>query len=250
VQKESFIIEEHLKYYVEQIADKNLRLALKYALFSGGKRIRPKMVLAAAQTIEPDVKRAKKFALSSAIAIELVHTYTLIHDDLPSMDNDDYRRGKVSLHNAFDEGLAILAGDALLSDAFAYLAKAKINAANQCELLAKAIGSNGLIAGQVADLKYHKEGKNIDIFNINKLKTANLFAAACSLGGLAVNASKDQLQSLGQFGLNYGMMFQIKDDLVDKEKYIIDKSLIEKYNEQIKKCCELLTYPEHLLQFI
>jgi geranylgeranyl pyrophosphate synthase len=194
-------------------ASKRLAEAMRYSSLGGGKRLRPIMVFAGACAAKAGGRDDCDFfelALPSALAIELVHCYSLIHDDLPSMDNDDFRRGKPSCHKAFDEATAILAGDALLSDAFLFLANAKFNVAHQVKTLATAIGSQGMVGGQSLDLQFGNTHPKT-----NLLKTGALFECACVLGGLSVNAQPSDLKALSTFGLAFGAAFQIKDDLED-----------------------------------
>lgn len=193
-----------------------LHRAMRYSLFAGGKRMRPALVLAAAAACggrDAD-------ALPAACAVECIHTYSLIHDDLPSMDNDDFRRGKPTNHKVYGEGIAILAGDALLTQAFEILAQAKATAryphgALVLEL-ARASGSLQLIAGQVADLE--AEGKTIsavDLKYIHERKTSALLGCSARLGGMSANCTPAQLRALTDFGYNVGLAFQIIDDILD-----------------------------------
>ena len=190
--------------------------AMRYSLMAGGKRLRPIMVLAAAEAcggrIEP--------ALPLAVAVECVHTYSLIHDDLPCMDDDDLRRGRPTSHKMFGEGIAVLAGDALLTHAFQLAAQApattRHGAADYVRELAVAGGSLKLIAGQVADLE--GEGRKLsarDLQWIHERKTAALIQASLRLGGMSANATHTRLRQLSDFGLALGLAFQIMDDILD-----------------------------------
>ena len=190
--------------------------AMRYSLFAGGKRIRPALCLAAAEACGGRVAAALPFAC----AIECVHTYSLIHDDLPAMDNDDYRRGKLTNHKVFGEGIAILAGDALLTQAFEIAANCKSwpRYPHQRILLelTRASGSRQLIAGQVADLE--GEGKKLSadqLKYIHERKTSALLCCSVRLGGMSANCSPAQLQALTDFGYNVGLVFQIIDDILD-----------------------------------
>jgi geranylgeranyl diphosphate synthase type II len=190
--------------------------AMRYSLFAGGKRMRPALTLAAAEACggSPDV------ALPLACAVECVHTYSLIHDDLPAMDNDDFRRGKPTSHKVFGEGIAILAGDALLTQAFELVAKSKPqprhpHAALVLEL-AVASGSLQLIAGQVADLEGEGRALGVrDLRYIHERKTSALLRCAARLGGMSANCTAPQLRALTQFGRDVGLAFQIIDDILD-----------------------------------
>ena len=190
--------------------------AMRYSLFAGGKRMRPALVLAAASACggqEAD-------AMPLACAVECIHTYSLVHDDLPAMDNDDYRRGKLTNHKVFGEGIAILAGDALLTQAFEITALAKgwPRYSHQDLVLevAKASGSLQLIAGQVADLE--GEGKKTSVAQlryIHERKTSALLCCSVRLGGMSANCSSAQLKALTDFGYHVGLAFQVIDDILD-----------------------------------
>ena len=190
--------------------------AMRYSLFAGGKRIRPALCLAAAAACggdEPD-------ALPLACAVECIHTYSLIHDDLPAMDDDDYRRGKLTNHKVFGEGIAVLAGDALLTQAFEVAAKCKgwPRYPHQTIILelARAAGSLQLIAGQVADLE--GEGNKISapqLRYIHERKTSALLCCSVRLGGMSANCTPAQLAALTDFGYHVGLAFQVIDDILD-----------------------------------
>lgn len=196
---------------------KDLQEAIAYALLGPGKRLRPLMVLANALAYaEMPSQKALSYALPAALAVEYVHTYSLIHDDLPAMDNDDYRRGRPSLHRRFNEALAILAGDALLSDAFGHLAKARINAAHLCYELSLSAGRLNLVGGQAEDLAGQKAKLGDEQWLlINTKKTARLFEACAVMGALSVDAPKAALEQSRRFGHHFGVAFQLKDDLDD-----------------------------------
>jgi geranylgeranyl diphosphate synthase type II len=190
--------------------------AMRYSLFAGGKRMRPALCLAAVEACGGKMDDA----MPLACAVECIHTYSLIHDDLPAMDNDDFRRGKPTNHKVFGEGIAVLAGDALLTQAFEITAKAKgwPRYSHQALVLelAAASGSLQLIAGQVADLE--GEGKKIsahELKYIHERKTSALLCCSTRLGGMSANCSAAQLQALTDFGYNVGLAFQIIDDILD-----------------------------------
>jgi geranylgeranyl diphosphate synthase type II len=190
--------------------------AMRYSLFAGGKRIRPALCLAAAAACggdEPD-------ALPLACAVECIHTYSLVHDDLPAMDDDDYRRGKLTNHKVFGEGIAVLAGDALLTQAFEIAARCQgwPRYSHQTIVLelARAAGSLQLIAGQVADLE--GEGRRISapqLRYIHERKTSALLCCSVRLGGMSANCTPAQLKALTDFGYNVGLAFQVIDDILD-----------------------------------
>lgn len=190
--------------------------AMRYSLMAGGKRLRPILTLAACEAVGGKAQNA----VPLACAVECIHTYSLIHDDLPCMDDDDLRRGKPTSHKVFGEGMAVLAGDALLTVAFELVAKAKpskrYSTADMVLELARASGSLGLIAGQVADLE--GEGKKPTLAQlrfIHENKTAALITASIKLGAMAGNATTKQLKGLERFGKHLGLAFQVIDDILD-----------------------------------
>ena len=190
--------------------------AMRYSLFAGGKRMRPALCLAAAEACGGRVPDA----LPLACAVECIHTYSLVHDDLPAMDDDDYRRGKLTNHKVFGEGIAVLAGDALLTQAFEIAAQCKgwRRYPHQEIILeiARASGSLQLIAGQVADLE--GEGKKLaapQLRYIHERKTSALLACSVRLGGMSANCTSSQLAALTDFGRNVGLAFQVIDDILD-----------------------------------
>jgi geranylgeranyl diphosphate synthase type II len=190
--------------------------AMRYSLFAGGKRIRPALCLAAAAACGGKATDA----LPLACAVECIHTYSLVHDDLPAMDNDDYRRGRLTNHKVFGEGMAVLAGDALLTQAFEIAAKCKgwprYSHRRIILELARAAGSLQLIAGQVADLE--GEGKKTSarqLRYIHERKTSALLCCSVRLGGMSANCSTAQLRALTGFGYHVGLAFQVIDDILD-----------------------------------
>lgn len=190
--------------------------AAKYSFTAGGKRIRPCLLLEFSRICGGEIKNSVKFAS----ALEMIHTYSLIHDDLPAMDNDDMRRGKPSCHKAFGEATAILTGDALLTDAFTLALSTEgipservIRAAS---VLSGMAGSKGMIGGQVIDLKYENKSVPLDsIITMYLLKTGCLLKAACTIGCILAGASEEKINAAGIFADNIGIAFQIKDDILD-----------------------------------
>jgi len=190
--------------------------SMRYSLFAGGKRMRPALTLAAAEACGGGFEDA----MPLACAVECIHTYSLIHDDLPAMDNDDYRRGKPTNHKVYGEGIAVLAGDALLTQAFEIAAQCKgwKRYSHQDVILeiAKASGSLQLIAGQVADLE--GEGMKLGVPQlkyIHERKTSALLCCSSRLGGMSANCTPRQLEALTDFGYNVGLAFQVIDDILD-----------------------------------
>jgi geranylgeranyl diphosphate synthase type II len=190
--------------------------AMRYSLFAGGKRMRPALLLAAAQACggsEPD-------ALPLACAVECIHTYSLIHDDLPAMDDDDFRRGKPTNHKVFGEGMAVLAGDALLTQAFEIAAQCKKFPRyphNKIILeIARASGSLQLVGGQVADLEGENKRLSVaELKYIHERKTSALLCCSVRLGGMSANCTPAQLAALTEFGYHVGLAFQVIDDILD-----------------------------------
>lgn len=197
--------------------------AMGYSIFAGGKRLRPILCLASAQALGKD----DKSILPIACALEMIHTYSLIHDDLPAMDNDDYRRGKLTNHKVFGEGMAILAGDALLTHAFQVIADYGLSMGDNSQIanrailqviaeVAQAAGSMGMIGGQVVDLL--SEGKAIDgttLKYIHNHKTGALFKASVRAGAILSYAGPGELAALTLYAENFGLAFQITDDILD-----------------------------------
>ena len=200
----------------ERVKPSTLHRAMRYSLFAGGKRLRPAVCLAAAEACGGGWDDA----LPLAAAVECIHTYSLIHDDLPAMDNDDFRRGKATNHKVFGEGIAILAGDALLTQAFELAAQCRswprYSHGDVILELAKASGSLQLVGGQVADLE--AEGRDItaaQLRYIHERKTSALLGCAVRLGGMSANCTPGQLQALTDFGYHVGLAFQVIDDILD-----------------------------------
>jgi len=197
--------------------------AMRYAVLDGGKRVRPYLTLATADLF--DVKKER--ALHVAAAVEFVHCYSLVHDDLPSMDDDDLRRGKPSCHSKFGEATAILAGDALLTKAFEVLSSEKSHPdprirSDLVMALAKAAGHEGMVGGQMLDLIAEGEDLNKpEITRLQRMKTGMLIAASCEVGAILGEATENAQQALNAYALNLGLAFQITDDLLDAEGSVI-----------------------------
>jgi farnesyl diphosphate synthase len=191
--------------------------AMRYATFAGGKRLRPFLVMQGARLF--DVAEAN--AVRAAAAIEVLHTYSLVHDDLPSMDNDDLRRGRPTTHRAFDEATAILAGDGLLTIAFEILSHPATHASAdvRCELisnLAQAAGSNGMIGGQMIDMKADEQTLTAEqVMLLQRLKTGALFEFSCEAGAILGQAGKEHRDRMRSYAQDFGLAFQITDDLLD-----------------------------------
>jgi len=226
------LIDQFLDCYLPAEGDfpPSIHKAMRYTLFAGGKRLRPILALAACEAVGGDTT----VLLPLACSLELIHTYSLIHDDLPAMDNDDYRRGQPANHKIFGEDMAILAGDALLTQAFSLLAKdSGLPAGLQLQIIrevSKAAGSNGLIGGQVADIQAAggeymsspKQGASPQVLAplleyIHTHKTGALFRVALKMGALSGGANEQQLAALTSYGEKVGLAFQIMDDILDVE---------------------------------
>lgn len=202
-----------------RIGENRLSRAMRYSTLAPGKRLRPFLLIAAADMFGVN----KESAVQAAAAIECIHCYSLVHDDLPAMDNDDMRRGQPSCHVQFDEATAILAGDALLTYAFEVLADVSTHpdAIVRCELLqsvAKAVGVRGMIGGQMIDMLSEERELNIEqITRMQRMKTGALFAVSCDAGAILGKASPNLRNSLRAYANDLGLVFQITDDLLDAE---------------------------------
>lgn len=205
------------QFLAQLLWDKDiLNQSMYYSLIGGGKRIRPVLALASAEAVEGDPETI----LPAAVALELIHTYSLIHDDLPAMDNDDYRRGRLSNHKVFGEANAILAGDALLTYAFELLAGPEVGQPERqlriIREVALAAGKDGMVGGQVADVA--GEGKTLNLNEIEKIhirKTGALLTASARLGGILAGGTEQQVEALTDYAQALGLAFQIKDDILD-----------------------------------
>ena len=218
MQRKMDLINQQLnEIYTENMAlNKDLAKAMNYSLMAGGKRLRPILIMAAADALGVD---GEKF-LRLSTSIEFIHTYSLIHDDLPAMDNDDYRRGKLTNHKVFGEALAILAGDALLTMAFEIIATDKnVDAETKVKIItemSKAAGAEVMVGGQVIDMQ--SENKKIDIQTLKQMhaaKTGALFCAAIRSGAILAGADEKQLANLTEYARQFGLAFQITDDILD-----------------------------------
>ena len=212
------LVEQWLAHCLETLdMPERLREAMNYSLLAGGKRLRPVLCLstAALAGLEPDK------VLPFACALEMIHTYSLIHDDLPAMDDDDLRRGRPSCHKAFDEATAILAGDALLTDAFGFMASCSVPAPQLVRAMgevARAAGAVGMVGGQIMDMECTGR-RDVPLETLRKLhalKTGAMFRVACLSGGLLANLPSERLAALSTFGEQLGITFQIVDDILDE----------------------------------
>ncbi len=211
---------EHLKDYfnIKEGYNQTLIESMKYSLFAGGKRLRPILSLASYQMFRDDIEEVMPYACG----IELIHTYSLIHDDLPAMDNDDYRRGKLTNHKVYNEGVAILAGDGLLNYSFELMLE---NAIKQNDIykhvvaikeISNSAGVHGMIGGQVVDLESENkiiDKEMLDYIHINK--TAALITTSLKVGAIIAGAQEEDIRNMEKVGLNLGLAFQIKDDILD-----------------------------------
>ena len=206
------------EYYVqfESEPQKPLFEAMAYSLLAGGKRLRPVLAMEFCRMCGADWKLAAPFGA----AIEMIHTYSLIHDDLPSMDNDDFRRGRPTNHKVYGEAMAILAGDALLTDAFAVAATSDLKDLESMRtaigVLSECAGSRGMVGGQVLDImSEERELNEQEVLDIQSRKTGCLIRAACALGVLAGGGSQEQFDAACRFAAGLGRAFQIRDDMLD-----------------------------------
>lgn len=209
-------IEEFLQgQFCEDLPQKRLFDAMRYSLLAGGKRIRPVLTLEFCRICGGDWRSALPFAC----ALEMIHTYSLIHDDLPCMDNDDYRRGRLTNHKVFGEALAVLAGDGLLTAAFETAASAATDPAvtvKAIRILAEQAGELGMVGGQVLDMDAEEqELTEQSIYDIQCRKTGALIQAACQIGVVAAGGTQQQLDAAKTYAQNLGLAFQIRDDMLD-----------------------------------
>ena len=212
-------IEDYLKNIYQEFKDepqKSLFDAMEYSLLAGGKRLRPIFAMDFCRMCGGDWKNAAPFAA----AVEMIHTYSLIHDDLPSMDNDDFRRGRPTNHKVYGEAMAILAGDALLTDAFMVAASAKLpnpqDMGFAISVLAQGAGSLGMVGGQVLDIQAEsRELTEQEVIDIQSRKTGALINDACVLGVIAGGGTEEQIAAAARFAGALGMAFQIRDDMLD-----------------------------------
>ncbi|RHX74536.1 polyprenyl synthetase family protein [Lacticaseibacillus paracasei] len=227
-------VEQTLDEQLAAVANPHLRAAMVYSVEAGGKRLRPLLLLSVVAMYDGVIADS----LPAAAALEYVHTYSLIHDDLPAMDDDDLRRGKPTNHKQFGEALAILAGDALLTDAFAILSREYPEKGAACvQILAEAAGSNGMVGGQVLDMDGENEQYHLETLKrMHEAKTGALIQAAIAMGGLFVTIPETDQTALADFSAAFGLGFQIKDDINDVTKTTAelgktaDKDVIEHKN--------------------
>lgn len=221
IKQQAQLVHEELDTYTKQLTEipQPLLDSMRYSLLAGGKRIRPVLVLATAEAFGADPAKALPFAC----AVEMIHTYSLIHDDLPSMDNDDYRRGKLTNHKVYGEAMAILAGDALLTEAFGLLADGSLHA-NLPLHTAMAIvreganlaGAKGMVGGQVSDLLAENQQICLEeLQSIHKRKTGDLIAYSVRMGAYIAHVSPESMKLLNEFAYGIGLAFQIQDDILD-----------------------------------
>ena len=257
----SLKIEEVLSQILEKKISKNTNLndAMRYSVLGGGKRIRPFLVAECSKFFDTD----KDEIIQIAAAIELLHVYSLVHDDLPSIDDDDLRRGKPSTHKYFDEAIAVLVGDALQALSFEILSDSykKIKKIDQISLInsfAKYIGQDGMVGGQAIDIDKNQNNLSIEkLLEMYKLKTANLISFSCQVGAIVSGAEQKKINALKNFGDNIGIAFQISDDILDvigdekvtgkragsdlknNKKTFLNFFNIDESKREIKKYCDL-----------
>jgi geranylgeranyl diphosphate synthase type II len=239
------LVNRTLKGYLPQVRGPAFRVvqAMHYSLFVGGKRLRPILCLAAAEAVGGDPGEA----LPVACALEMIHTYSLIHDDLPAMDDDDLRRGQPTCHKQFDEATAILAGDGLLTEAFHTMAAAagpfedrETVLLEVIRLVADAAGYQGMVGGQMLDLQ--AEGRRVslkELETIHRLKTGALLTAAVRAGALVGGGNRAEVTRLTQYGEKFGLAFQVTDDLLDVEGEVAEMGKAPGMDEKRRKA----TYP-------
>ncbi|MFO7979300.1 MAG: polyprenyl synthetase family protein [Candidatus Aminicenantes bacterium] len=228
IKAKKHLVERELKRILGKYEGELVR-SMKYAVFSGGKRFRPILVLATGECFGCESEKTLPFAC----AVEFIHNYSLIHDDLPAMDNDDFRRGKPSCHKAFGEDVAILAGDALLTLAFEVLSGSSVGRGRietKCEVIkeiSRSAGISGMIGGQYLDIKLSTEDfKWEDYHTLALKKTGRLISASVRTGALLGQASSDEIKAVSEYAENLGFAFQIRDDILDSHEDIQDGKMI------------------------
>ena len=227
IEKMTLIIDEELRSLMQKKEGYQGKIfeAMEYSLFTGGKRIRPILLLKSCELVKGDYEEAIPFAL----AIEMIHTYSLIHDDLPAMDDDDYRRGKLTNHKVYGDAMAILAGDGLLNLAYETIIKYMLNNMKEnkntnryieaFDEIAKAAGVDGMIGGQVVDILSDEINIDKEILHfMYKSKTASLIDASVVAGGIIGGANRKEINSLRDYGYSIGFGYQIRDDILDKRE--------------------------------
>lgn len=238
------IVENYLRTVFSSLSGRSgiLKEAMEYSVFSNGKRVRPALAIAACEAMDGEVEQLLPFACS----LEMIHAYSLIHDDLPCMDNDDMRRGKPTCHKVFGEGIALLAGDALLTEAFRIMADPRYSAVHPSVAreiiyeIAFAAGAEGMVGGQTMDVVYEgKKGTKSIVNFIHSAKTSALIRASVRTGALVGLASPPKLAKLTTYGESIGLAFQIKDDLLDAEGNEAE------VGKKLKKDAEKQTYVKH-----
>ena len=257
----SLKIEDVLSNILEKkiSTNKNLNDAMRYSVLGGGKRIRPFLVAECSKFFDTDEDEIMQIAA----AIELLHVYSLVHDDLPSLDNDDLRRGKPSTHKYFSEAIAILVGDALQALSFEILSETykkikKIDQINLINSFAQYVGQYGMVGGQAIDIDINQKDLSLNkLLEMYKLKTANLISFSCQVGGIVSGAEQKKINALKNFGNNIGIAFQISDDILDvigdekvtgkrvgsdlknNKKTFLNFFDIDNSKREIKKYCDL-----------
>lgn len=217
INKNKKIIENHLYRSIEAMKiPKNLKDSMLYSLQAGGKRLRPILLFASYESYAVNIEKV----LNTACALEMIHTYSLIHDDLPAMDDDDYRRGKLTNHKVYGEATAILAGDALLTHSFELVTNDPLLTDKEkvfiVQLLSRASGASGMVAGQILDMEAENKQVSLEkMEEIHRLKTGELISFAITAGAYLANTNEKQVEHLSSFATYLGLIFQVQDDILD-----------------------------------
>ena len=242
LKKQKELIERYIEKFLPFGIPKELFDAMAYSVNAGGKRLRPILVIESAKAVNPEVN-IDTF-MDIAVSVEFLHTYSLIHDDLPAMDNDDLRRGKPTCHKVFGEAIAILAGDGLQSYTYELISSNKNLSAEKLVKIINSVahgtGVFGMVGGQAGDILHEKENKFNDLEFIHKHKTAKFIQSCCYIGGLIGDGDEEQLNALKKYGLYIGLAFQIQDDILDE---IGDEKKLGKKTQKDKEKNKL-TYPK------
>ncbi|MDQ7055767.1 MAG: polyprenyl synthetase family protein [Persephonella sp.] len=240
LKQQAGFINSQIKRLIPSGVPEKLFKAMEYSLLAGGKRLRPVLILESAKAVG---KEDMDDIIDIAVASEFVHTYSLVHDDLPAMDDDDLRRGKPTCHRVFGEAIAILAGDGLQSYAFELISKNQTVSPEKLirviNILAHGTGIYGMVGGQAADILHEKESSFNDIQFIHTHKTAKFIQSCCQIGAVLADASEEEEEALKRYGLFIGMAFQIQDDILDE---IGDEKKLGKKTKKDREKNKL-TYP-------
>lgn len=229
-------LDKFIEHDLAKVKQDRLKEAMRYAIFPGGKRLRPQLCIAASETEEDSI-------LPVAASIEYIHTYSLIHDDLPSMDNDDTRRGKASVHKKFGDAIAILTGDSFLTDAFRLITETKADSGKinyMINTIARAAGSSGMAAGQADDIMPKADGDERKLLSIAEQKTGKLIRASVLIGAIFSGKSKKEMELFDRYAQAAGLAYQLSDDIQDIDEDKINYASFSGEEKTVKLIYDLM----------